>query len=222
MLFTLLLSCASDYEIHPKKPNVNPNDVTPCTFSPTEAEGFYAYSCNPVFSHSSSQWEGTLDSVGFHVTEVLGHPFYQLWYTLSQDDGYALGYAASADGVEWNSHPANPLLQSQGGAWDQDRMGAQEITWDAALQQYLMVYQGIRFGENNSDYGSWGMGVATSRDGVAWEKHPANPVLDFLEDFDYETGIRPCWPLTITTTQYGYQALISALSFHRFFSWIVG
>ena len=35
---------------------------------------------------------------------------------------------------------------------------------------------------------------------------------DFFEDFDYNIGIRPCWPLAITTTDTGYQALISALT----------
>ena len=36
------------------------------------------------------------------------------------------------------------------------------------------------------DIGQWGMGIATSADGVTWSKHPANPVITGDPEGDVE------------------------------------
>ena len=67
--------------------------------------------------------------------------------------------------------------------WDQDTMSSHVIFWDDVQNNYVLAYQGVTFGTNTLDYGNWGMGIATSTDGVQWSKHPQNPVIDFIDDF---------------------------------------
>jgi hypothetical protein len=117
-----LVGCTSDYEVIPEPVDVDPADVTECEFNPISGTQLSVYDCNPVFTTQS----GTLDvdSVGFLTTTVVGHPFYQIWYSATEGSGYELHYAASGDGTNWDDHPSNPLLLSQSGAWDQDIMDA--------------------------------------------------------------------------------------------------
>ena len=112
MLATLCLSCDSDYRLTGTRPDVDPGDVTQCPFLPIEGTRLSQYECNPVFTNTDEGWGGDVGSVGFHVTEVLGHPFYQMWYTSSPGGygNYGMGYAVSADGTEWETDASNPLF----------------------------------------------------------------------------------------------------------------
>jgi hypothetical protein len=224
-----LLSCSSDYELMGEKPNVDPGSVTDCLFSPVPGTKVSVYDCNPVFP---GEEEGDVGSIGFYATEVLGHPFYQMWY------GSDLGmeYAVSSNGTDWDTYPESPLFGMDSGAWDQDAVTGQVVVRDTIDDQYLMSYQGYNLG-NPSDSldDTWGIGVATSPDGIDWTKHPDNPVIDFTEyeitetDFwnhfcnveasdsyicdllgvsytsatEPSSAIQPCWPLTITLTDRG-------------------
>ena len=190
----------------PQKPDIDPSLITECDFQPVAQTQISEYTCNPIFTPKD---EGTeLGSVGFHVTEVLGHPFYQIWYTQYADnDSYTVRYAASDDGIDWVESSSNPVLTAQQGDWDQDALGAQEVFWDSAAQEYVMVYQGISFGADEYDYGTWGLGVARSADGAVWNKDASNPAIDFLNDL---SDLRPCWPLTAYATPEGYRGYISA------------
>ena len=38
-----------------------------------------------------------------------------------------------------------------------------------------MTYQGVTLGVDDFDEGTWGLGIASSKDGVAWEKRSENP-----------------------------------------------
>jgi hypothetical protein len=210
----LLLStgCSSDYEIVAQKPNIDPADITTCDFNPIETTRFHEYSCNPILQEEL--WGQGIVSVGFSVTEVQGHPFYQIWYNSSDIENlsYGLGYAVSTDGTNWTHHPSNPVLTSSPDTWDQDAMSSHIVFWDRETSQYVLAYQGVTLGVDDFDYGSWGMGIATSPDGSTWTKHEQNPVIDFIDDF-YRTAdaqIRPCWPLTIQPTENGYTGYISA------------
>jgi hypothetical protein len=94
-------------------------DVTECPFSTVPGTQISSYDCNPVFSNTNEDWSG-VGSVGFYATEVLGHAFYQMWYTSSgsQEFGdFGIGYAVSSDGTNWNTHPNNPLFENDPTAW---------------------------------------------------------------------------------------------------------
>lgn len=194
VLSFLPVAC-SEYEIVAEPPDVDPGEVTECDFTRVGDTAFWAYECNPVFTTTGEGWAPTIDATTFLVTEVMGHPFYQLWYTGVTDadalDGYQLGYAVSAEGTDWTPHPQNPLLASEEGAWDASSMDAMQVVWDPSTDQYVMVYQGL-----NASMGNLGLGVATSTDGVRWARLPQNPVLDLTAPAAGLDGW--CWPLGLS------------------------
>ena len=208
-------AACSKYE-PPVLPDVDPQRVTGCSFTQDAYTPVSIYDCNPVFTSTEEEWMESLGSVGFYAKQVLGHPFYQLWYTSVAEGfgNYALGYAVSDDGVTWYSHPENPLLGVDPTAWDKDSMSSQVIVWDPIEAEYVMAYQGFTLGDEQSNSGIWGLGVATSIDGVSWEKSAANPVINFSE-MSTENGdaISPCWPLTISVDSRGsFRGYIAANS----------
>jgi hypothetical protein len=189
----LLAGCQPDYEIIPEPPDVDPGAVTECGFSPISGTRLSVYDCNPVFAGTDEEWGSEVASVGFHATDVLGHAFYQIWYSAAPAGGdygdWGLGYAISGDGTNWDLNPANPLLESQSGSWDVDGMDAIQVVWDESRDQYMLAWQGFDISE-----GLWGLGVATSFDGVAWSRLP-DPVIDFA---DPNADVSYCWPLGLT------------------------
>jgi hypothetical protein len=198
LLLTLLTSCGQDYEFLPDNPNVHPGDVTECDFTRVGTTPFYEYGCNPVFSTTGENWAETIKSTAFLVTEVMGHPFYQLWYSGVVDENqlgeFGLGYAISPDGTKWEANLANPLLEEPASsAWDGSSMDAMQVVWDPTTQQYVMLYQGYNLDNNPS---TWGLGVATSTDGREWVRLPYNPVVDFTNSSPSDP--RWCWPLGLT------------------------
>jgi hypothetical protein len=152
----------------------------------------------------------------------MGHPFYQMWYILSSSDqfgSFGMGYVILLDGTNWDTHPNNPLFQADPTAWDKDSVSQQVILWDPLEKEYVMAYQGFTLGTGEFDWdtletdsGTWGLGIATSPDGVNWSKSTQNPVINFSEDFDIMSGatISPCWPLTITLNRRGFRGYIAA------------
>ncbi|MFT7519710.1 MAG: hypothetical protein ACI9MC_001853 [Kiritimatiellia bacterium] len=195
----LLFAACSDYGAYSFtaiQPDVHPDEVTECGFTPVESSDFFSYDCNPVFETSGEQWAPEVGATTFHVTEVLGHAWYQMWYVgvpseESQGD-YALGYAVSDDGTHWTSHTDNPQLSSPSAdAWDSSGMDAMQIVRDPVSEQYVMLYQGYNL--NSSE---WGLGVATSVDGRDFTRLPLNPVVDLSAGDGPVQGW--CWPLGLT------------------------
>ena len=191
-----LAACEQEYEVIPKPVDVNPGDITECGFTRVEDTKFYRYDCNPVFSTTGEDWADTIRGTTFLVTEVLDHPFYQLWYTGVADasaDGFSLGYAVSPDGTEWTPNEANPLLDEpeDRAAWDADAMDGMQVVWDPATSQYVMLYQGYNL-DGDTD---WGLGVAISPDGLDWKRIGSNPVFNLSVPVE---GVYYCWPLGLT------------------------
>jgi hypothetical protein len=194
----LLTGCEQDYDLSPKQVDVNPGDITECGFTRVEDTAFYRYDCNPVFSTTGESWADTIRGTTFLVSEVLGHPFYQLWYTGVTDDrssdSFGLGYAVSPDGTTWTPHKENPLLEEPADrdAWDADAMDGMAVVWDPESAQYVNLYQGYNL-DGTTD---WGLGVATSPDGVSWRRIDANPVVNLSRGAQSVVGW--CWPLGLT------------------------
>ncbi len=161
----VLWGCAKEYEIMPKAPEVDPGDVTPCGFTEIPGTGLQEYDCNPVFDGSGEEWGDQVDNVGFHTVEILGHPFYQIWYTArpegSGDEGWwGMGYAISDEGTAWEAHPANPVMESDEDAWDADGMSGMDVVWDPNGSRYVLTYQGYKYGGTGlrgRDLGRWGL-----------------------------------------------------------------
>ncbi len=205
MWLMLLFACEQEYNVVGKV-DVNPGEVTACPFTRVEGTPFYAYDCNPVFPPVGDDgapvregWYDNLRTVAFHVTEVADHPIYQAWYVGERDRGYGLGYAVSADGTNWTTHASNPQLESLGPAtWDGEKLSGAQVVWDG--DRYVMLYQGL-----NSSRDTWGLGVATSPDGRAWQRTTTDPVIDFTSS---SLGVRWCWPLGLASVSAGLTGYI--------------
>ena len=98
---------------------------------------------------------------------------YRMWYTGNDGSDYRIGYATSVDGIEWEKHPNNPVLDlGESGTWDDSHVGFCTVLFDGT--NYRMWYTG-------HDSSNYRIGYATSSNGIEWEKHPNNPVLDLGE-----------------------------------------
>lgn len=193
-----LVGCTQEYEISAGPVDVNPEDILDCGFTPISGTQLSVYDCNPVFSGTDEAWGKSFISVGFRAQEILGHPFFQIWYA-ARPEGVAegewgLGYAISENGTEWITHPNNPLVQEDGG-WDRTNIDALQIVWDTQLNEYVLWYQGYALADNPANQ-TWGMGVKTSPDGAVWQDfNDGEMILDFSKSYN---GIRYCWPMGVT------------------------
>jgi hypothetical protein len=195
----LLSACAPDYAVTPEKPDVDPGDVTECGFTRVEETDFYAYDCNPVFTTTGEDWAPSVSSTAFAVTEVLGHPFYQLWYVAyNEEEEWNVGYAVSPDGVEWTPWEDNPVITYDDKAeFDQDVMQGNQVVWDPDSRKYVMLYSGLHYNGEDS-----GFGVMKSQDGRGWERTSDEAVLlNQPTDVDGVSGW--CWPLDVNLGRNG-------------------
>jgi len=198
-MLLLLAGCASDYEVVPEPVEVHPGDVTPCDFTRVEGTAFWAYDCNPVFTTTGEDWAGTIGSTAFAVTEVAGHPFYQLWYaglpSSTSEGRYGLGYAVSPEGIGWEVYPDNPLLSepSSSSAWDASNMDQLVAVWDDDTGQYVILYQGYNL---DPFINTWGLGVLTSTDGRSWSRSSDQAAFDLTQSVGQVSSW--CWPLGLS------------------------
>lgn len=95
---------------------------------------------------------------------------YRMWYTADSEGRYVVFYATSPDGLKWTKNAANPVLKP--GAqheWDGIHTRCSAVLFDG--QVYRMYYMGT--GANTREQ----IGLATSSDGIHWQKYQHNPVL---------------------------------------------
>jgi hypothetical protein len=193
VVFLALCGCGQEYGVLQGPVQVDPEDVTECGFTPIEDTRFQRYDCNPVFTNSGEDWvEGGVGSIGFHAEQVLGHTFYQMWYSTGYEDGnYGLGYAISPDGTNWEPLGDNPVVVNPDSGWNRDTMGAVTVVWDDSEKEYVLAYQGINYTTNAN-----GLGLMTSPDGQDWEPfNDGEPMIELSKLID---GTRYCWPLSLT------------------------
>lgn len=185
--------------------DVHPDEVTECEFTPVEGfEALQAYTCNPVFTTTGEPWAAESGHLTFLHTDVMGHPFYQLWFTGRTSGGETqIGMAVSADGTEWEPHPSNPGWPGTSQqAWDGGTIQQIKVAYDPQERAYRMLY-----GAFTTDFQLGGIGLASSRDGVSWERFPANPVLTLTLPRD---GIDVAWPVTYNIRNGEHRALFAA------------
>ncbi|MEZ4238417.1 MAG: hypothetical protein R3F59_20155 [Myxococcota bacterium] len=197
-------ACGQDYNVL-QQPDVDPADVTPCPFSPISGTRFSRYDCNPVFTSTGEDWvDGGVGAVGYHAEEVLGHPFYQMWYSADRSDGrWGLGYAISPDGTNWTALADNPVVVNPTQGWNRDAMGAVQVVWQGDAQRYVLAYQGVNLETDGN-----GLGLLASSDGQVWEQ--LNDGKPFLQLSQVVDGVRYCWPLALTwTADVGFRGYIN-------------
>jgi predicted GH43/DUF377 family glycosyl hydrolase len=94
---------------------------------------------------------------------------YHLWYTGQAAGHSSIGYATSADGVNWKRMAGKPVLSPEK-PWEKVAVMCPHVLWDEQQQNYRMWYSGGEQYEPNA------IGYASSTDGLKWAKHVANPI----------------------------------------------
>lgn len=151
------------------------------------------YSGNPVLvAGNPGSWDEI--EAGFPSIQYQDGT-YKMWYTGKNANGkYALGYATSPDGINWEHYPFNPILSGTAGSWDEPGVLGARVLFDGNV--YRTWY-------SRQDNGL--IGYATSTDGISWNKSPNNPVLVtgldgtwdnqevYFPDVLYSDGIYMMW-----------------------------
>lgn len=119
---------------------------------PDKLVHFAPYSVNPVFSGTNDDtWDEKIRERGYILKEQDG---YHLWYTgyrkNMDKEMMSLGYATSADGINWTRHPDNPVFT---GSWVEDMM---------VIKRNNLYYM---FAEGSNDIAH----ILTSKDKIHWE-----------------------------------------------------
>lgn len=134
---------------------------------------------NPVLTHGNS-WDVNGFS-GIHV--IKDGSTYKLWYEGIDNNGVNhIGYATSPDGINWTPHQGNPVFSpGTNGAWDDEDVGAPWVIKEGAT--YKMWYWGD---DQSTDKDQ--VGLATSPDGITWQRSGSNPVVSPDAAIPWENG----------------------------------
>ncbi|MFO7610309.1 MAG: DUF2341 domain-containing protein [Candidatus Krumholzibacteriia bacterium] len=135
----------------------------------TNAGEWARYPGNPVLTEGAP---GSWDDHGATFASVIWDSAaveFRMYYHGFSGGTHQIGLATSADGVNWTKHAGNPIMTPGPAAWDGNSVRVPMVWKEGA--DYHMIYTGA---------GSGGMqvGYATSSDGIAWTKNPANPVFN--------------------------------------------
>lgn len=138
------------------------------------------YLYNPIISSSRNYY----DYYGVTQPQVLyENGLYRMYYfgIASSAQKYVL-YAESNDGIQWHHPVQNPILNPGAyGTWDSWAVHPGAVFKDDD-NVYKMYYYGY-----SDQYNQWHIGLATSSDGINWEKHP-QPILFGTSGWEYQIG----------------------------------
>ena len=113
-------------------------------------------------------WEDDINRPG-----VVWHDgLYHMWYTGQTRTHSALGYATSADGINWERRGDKPVMVPEA-PWEKVAIMCPHVLWDDDAGCFKMWYSA------GDQYEPDALGYAESRDGFHWAKRP-HPV--FLPD----------------------------------------
>ena len=113
----------------------------------------------------ASGWEADINRPAVVKTD----DGYRMWYTGQKDGRSAIGYAISRDGKSWTRQGDKPVLAPEL-AWEKVAVMCPDVLYDAKARRFKMWYSAGEQIEPDA------IGYATSPDGIAWTKLPANPV----------------------------------------------
>ncbi len=139
------------------------------------------YSSNPILDVS---YTGGWDSLGVETATVIidsaapSSEKYKMWYAGQYFNSYRydIGYAFSADGVNWTKHPSPVLQVGTSTQWDNGFIEGPSVIKDG--NTYKMWYCGYDATVDGSGTdGKANIGYATSTDGINWIKNTNNPIL---------------------------------------------
>ncbi|MBN1676037.1 MAG: hypothetical protein JXR37_33645 [Kiritimatiellae bacterium] len=113
----------------------------------------------------SSGWEAQVN----RVIVVKRRDGYHMWYTGQAGGQSRIGYATGPNGVRWRRAQREPVLAPEQD-WERVAVMCPHVLWDEDGKRFRMWYSG------GEQYEPDAIGYATSSDGIAWRKHPGNPI----------------------------------------------
>jgi len=115
-----------------------------------------------------SEWDGAYASWASVVREDAS---WRMYYSGKDNAGHLrIGLALSQDGLKWTKYKNNPILGvGMPGSWDSVYVYCPIVWRDTGA--WKMMFTGC-----DSQYSHFQLGLASSSDGVNWEKSKRNPV----------------------------------------------
>ncbi len=105
---------------------------------------------------------------------------YHMWYTGQAHSQYSwIGYATSQDGFNWKRMSSQPVLYSER-PYEGESVMCPCVLWDEQAGLWKMWYSAGETYEPNV------IAFATSKDGMHWDKLPANPIFPPSRKHVYE------------------------------------
>ena len=137
------------------------------------------YQDNPIIATSNNYY----DYYGvFQPVVIYDEGIYKMWYMGSDFAGGGRGsvlYAVSQDGLTWTPFANNPVMKPEDYyVWDSQNVQPGAVIKEDGI--YKMYYSGF-----SDSYGYWYIGLATSTDGITWEKY-SNPILSPSSNWEYQ------------------------------------
>lgn len=132
--------------------------------------------------------EGSWDEHGVAAPSVVktDDGYLMTYYGIDVDDVMRIGVATSLDGITWEKSEANPVLTATE-EWEGSILNQPRVIVTGS--GYLMIYRTMK-----SDISSIRLALATSEDGITWQKSAANPL---VAPSDFES-IRAIWFTSLT------------------------
>jgi len=134
----------------------------------TSADGVNWRKQGQVLSPDSATWEGTYIAANGSALAVGQELWY--WYQAGRRENPRIGLARSSDGRKWRKDPRPVLNPGPYMSWDERAVG------DPFVFQKNGWFYLYYLGQNRANQQQ--LGLARSRDGVAWVKLRSNPVVN--------------------------------------------
>jgi len=149
----------------------------------SESQKWIDYPSNPMITSTGSYYDNLYVSqpVVFYDNGI-----YKMWYmgvgqvNYEPWKSYVL-YSESYDGINWKVDSKPVMFPGVNNSWDSKVVAAGAIIKENGI--YKMYYSG-----NSGEYDNWHIGLATSTDGINWQKYP-EPILRGTSGWEYQIGV---------------------------------
>ncbi|QQS35233.1 MAG: hypothetical protein IPM56_13375 [Ignavibacteriales bacterium] len=149
--------------------------VTICYATSTDGINWVKSNMNPVIVPTIGSWDEEAVGPGaVYFDDGIYTIYYVGW--ANQNGQWNIGRATSTDGINWTKDP-HPILYASGG-WEYQIAPASVVKLDGT---YYLYYYGISSGTAK-------IGLATSTDGITWNRYSNNPILEKTQNWE-GTGI---------------------------------